>query len=186
MTLDIHPSGLKWLELNSTVSYVTGGLTGINDSTKYLPFVPPMRITGDLIIHIGKICSFMNDAYVRFGVISVAQQSDVYQEAAIYTALSSSSTPFEYNASQNAEAGYTLFNAGLGGHILKHDGKEFCELYIICNNLLNTGYMDYMSRFKYYPVNYASDRVGVFNMGRNVSIKLIIPFNLKSPEAKPE
>jgi iron complex outermembrane receptor protein len=186
MTLDIHPSGLKWLEVNSTISYVTGGLTGISDSTKYLPFVPPMRITGDLIFHTGKIGKFMSDTYIRFGVMNVAQQSNVYKEAAIYTALSSASTPFEYAASQNAEAGYTLFNAGLGGHILNHDGKEFCELYIICNNLLNTGYMDYMSRFKYYPVNPATDRVGVFNMGRNVSFKLIIPINVKGVSAPVE
>ncbi len=168
ITLDIHPSGLKWLELNSTLSYVTGGLTGVSDSTQYIPFVPPMRITADLIIHIGKICNFMKDAYVRFGVINVAQQNDVYREAAIYTALSSAATPFEYAASQNAEAGYTLLNAGLGGHILNHYGREFCELYVICNNLLNTVYMDYMSRFKYYPYNPATNRVGVFNMGRNL------------------
>ena len=180
VSLDIHPSGLKWLEINSTLSYVTGGLTGVSDSTKYLPFVPPMRITGDLIIHMGKVGKFMNDAYVRFGMINVAQQSNVYREAAIYTALSSASTPYEYAASQNAEAGYTLFNAGIGGHILKSNSREFCQLYIICNNLLNTGYMDYMSRFKYYPVNPATNRVGVFNMGRNISVKLIIPVDFKS------
>ncbi|HTB05857.1 MAG TPA: TonB-dependent receptor [Bacteroidia bacterium] len=177
MTLDIHPSGLKWLEINSTLSYVTGGLTGVSDSTKYLPFVPPMRITADLILHFGKVCSFIKDAYVRFGVMNVAQQSNVYREAAIYTALSSSSTPYEYAASQNAEAGYTLFNAGLGGHILNHRGKEACEIFVICNNLTNVGYMDYMSRFKYYPYNPSTNRVGVFNMGRNISVKLIIPIN---------
>jgi len=180
VSLDIHPSGLKWLEINSTLSYVTGGLTGVSDSTKYLPFVPPMRITADLIIHLGKVGKFMNDAYVRFGMINVAQQNNVYRESAIYTGLSSAETPYEYTASQNAEAGYTLFNAGLGGHILKSNGHEFCELYIICNNLFNTGYMDYMSRFKYYPANPVTDRVGVFNMGRNLSVKLIIPIDIKS------
>lgn len=183
ITLDVHPSTVKWLEVNSTLSYVTGGLTGISDSTRYLPFVPPLRVTGDLIVHLGKVCSFINDAYLRFGVMSVAKQSDVYREAAIYTALSSSSTPYEYAASQNAQAGYTLFNAGLGGHILKHNGKEACQLFVICNNLFNTGYMDYMSRFKYYPVNPATDRVGVFNMGRNLSVKLIIPISFTESAA---
>ncbi|MGP8216553.1 MAG: TonB-dependent receptor [Bacteroidia bacterium] len=184
VSLDIHPSTLKWLELNSTVSYVTGGLVGVPDSIKYLPFVPPLRITGDIIIHLGKLGTFMNDAYVRFGVINVATQNDVYQQTATYTGLNTASTPFEYAASKAAEAGYTLFNAGLGGHILKQ-GHEFCQLYIICNNLMNTAYMDYMSRFKYYPVNYTTDRVGVFNMGRNLSIKLIIPFDF-SNKSTPE
>lgn len=179
MSLDIHPSGLKWLELNSTISYVTGGLTGAPDSIKYLPFVPPMRTTGDLIIHLGKLGKFMSDAYVRFGVMNVAQQSDVYQQTATYTGLSTASTPYEYAASISAQAGYTLFNAGLGGHILKH-GRNYCELYVICNNLTNVGYMDYMSRYKYYPVNYTNHIVGVDNMGRNISIKLIIPIDFKS------
>jgi iron complex outermembrane recepter protein len=180
MSLDIHPSGLKWLELNSTVSYVAGGLQGVADTVKYLPFVPPMKITGDIIIHIpGKIANFMNDAYLRFGVINVAQQNDIYQQTATYTGLSTSGTPQQYAASISAQAGYTLYNAGLGGHILKSNGHEFCQLYIICNNLLNTTYMDYMSRFKYYPVDLITGRVGVFNMGRNISIKMIIPIDFK-------
>jgi len=37
--------------------------------------------------------------------------------------------------------------------------------------------MDYMSRFKYLPVNYTTGRVGVFNMGRNLSVKLLIPLD---------
>jgi len=184
LTLDIHPSGLRWLEINSTVSYVTGGLIGVPDSVKYLPFVPPLRITGDLIIHIGKIGTFMEDSYFRFGVMNVGQQSDVYQQTAIYTGLNTATTPYEYAASKAAAAGYTLFNVGFGGHIMAK-GRSLCQLFLICNNLMNTGYMDYMSRFKYYPVNYTTDRVGVFNMGRNLSIKLIVPFDFsKNSTAK--
>jgi iron complex outermembrane receptor protein len=178
LMLDVHPSALDWLEVNTTLSYVTGGLVRVPDSIKYLPFVPPIRITGDLIFHLGKIGKFMDDAYIRAGVLIVGQQSDVYQQTAIYTGLNTAQTPYEYAASKAATAGYTLFNLGLGGRILK-DGKEFCQLYIICNNLFDTGYMDYMSRFKYYPVDYTTDRVGVFNMGRNLSIKLILPLNIK-------
>ena len=66
--------------------------------------------------------------------------------------------------------------ASFGGDFVVK-GKLVCKLFVICNNLLNTGYIDYMSRFKYLPVNYTSNRVGVFNMGRNVSLKLLIPIN---------
>jgi len=131
----------------------------------------------------GEVCKFINDAYIRFGVLSASQQNQIYLQTSTYTGLSTATTPFEYAASTSATKGYTLFNAGLGGHIMAH-GREFCELFVICNNLLNTGYMDYMSRFKYYPVNPLTNRVGVFNMGRNVSIKLIIPFNLKGSTEK--
>jgi iron complex outermembrane receptor protein len=70
-----------------------------------------------------------------------------------------------------------LLNAGVGGDLLSK-GKTFCKVYFIVNNLLDTPYMDYMSRFKYYPVNLVTDRVGVFNMGRNFSFKLIIPLDI--------
>ena len=82
-------------------------------------------------------------------------------------------------------AGYTIFNAGCGGDILSATGHKICSVYFICNNLFNTAYMDYMSRFKYYPVNYATDRVGVFNMGRNISVKFIIPIDFTSNKEKP-
>ena len=110
------------------------------------------------------------------GELTCFQQNDIYEEYAIYNGLNTAQTPFEYAASKNATAGYTLFNAGFGGDIYAK-GHKYFELYVICNNLLNTGYMDYMSRFKYYPVNYATDRVGVYDMGRNISMKIIIPFD---------
>jgi iron complex outermembrane receptor protein len=180
--LDIHPSSVKWLEINTTVSYTAGGLIGVPDSIKYLPFVPPMKITGDVIFHTGKLGNFMTNSYFRIGVINVAEQKDVYQQYAIYSALSTATTPYEYAASKAATAGYTLFNAGFGGNIM-NNGRVLCQLYLICNNIMDVAYMDYMSRFKYYPVNYATDRVGVFNMGRNLSVKLIIPFDLSKHTA---
>jgi len=88
------------------------------------------------------------------------------------------STPFEYAASRSATPGYVLFNLGWGGD-LQANGHTYAKLYFIVNNLFNTTYMDYMNRYKYYPVNYSTDRVGVFNMGRNISIKLIIPLDIK-------
>ena len=82
----------------------------------------------------------------------------------------------QYAASIASTAGYTLLNAGIGGNIQSR-GHTLCKIYITGTNLLNTAYIDYMSRFKYYPYNEANGKVGVFNMGRNISIKIIIPFD---------
>ena len=41
LSLNIHPNSLRWLEWNSTLSVVFGGLLHVPDSVKYLPFVPP-------------------------------------------------------------------------------------------------------------------------------------------------
>ncbi len=176
--LNIHPAAAPWVELYSTVSLVYGGLKNVPASVKYLPFVPPTRITSDLKFNIITPGHCVQNAYLKFGVQSYSQQKNIYQQYAIYSGLNTALTPYEYEASQSATKGYILFSAGLGGNIISK-GHTFCQLYLICNNLFNTAYMDYMSRFKYYPVNYTTGRVGVFNMGRNLSIKVLVPIDLK-------
>ncbi|MEO6883362.1 MAG: TonB-dependent receptor [Bacteroidia bacterium] len=176
VSLDIHPSAMSWLDLNTTLSMVSGGLTNAPDSIKVLPFVPPTRITSELRFHIKKISSKIKDAYLKIGMQDCFQQNSIYQQYAIYNGLNTANSPLVYAASKAATAGYVLFNAGFGGNI-QHQGHSICRLYLSVNNIFNTVYMDYMSRFKYYPVNNTTNRVGVFNMGTNVSIKVIVPFN---------
>ncbi|GAC1549781.1 MAG: TonB-dependent receptor [Mucilaginibacter sp.] len=172
----IHPANLPHWELNSTLSMVYGGLLHAADSAKYLPFVPPARVTADLKFHIPELGKTLKNVYIKAGLLSAFEQRNVYQQYAIYNGLNTALTPYEYAASKAATKGYTLFNVGAGGDIYSK-GKKVCEIYLICNNLFNTAYIDYMSRFKYYPVNYTTGRVGVFNMGRNVSFKVLIPLD---------
>ncbi len=174
--LDIHPAVLPWIELKAGFSFVDGGLLNVPDNVKYLPFVPPGKITADLIFHFKKVGRGIKNAYVKVGMLSCFQQNHVYLQDSVASALNTVQTPQEYAASQAATAGYTLFNAGLGGDIQSH-GRTLCKLYLSGTNIFNTVYMDYMSRFKYYPYNSATGRVGVFNMGSNISLKLIIPFD---------
>jgi iron complex outermembrane receptor protein len=173
ISLNIHPSVATWIELGSSLSTVYGSLTNVPDSVKYLPFVPPARITSDLKFNFHQGKSIRN-AYLKFGMQSYSEQKNVYQQYAIYNGLNTALTPHEYAASKAATKGYILFSAGIGGTFIS-SGRTFFQLYLVCNNLFNTAYMDYMSRFKYYPVNYTTDRVGVFNMGRNLSIKILVP-----------
>jgi iron complex outermembrane receptor protein len=53
------------------------------------------------------------------------------------------------------------------------------ELYIIADNVLNKGYQNHLSRLKYADLNTVTDRRGVYNMGRNISIKLVVPINVR-------
>jgi len=176
--LNIHPRSMRWVELNSTLSMVYGGLKDVPDSVKYLPFVPPTRITTDLRINLLKGSQGLKNTFFKIGLLDVFSQSKVYQQFAIYNGLNTELTPYEYRASKSPTQGYVLFNASVGGDIISQ-GQTICKIYIICNNVFDTPYMDYMSRFKYNPVNYTTGRVGVFNMGRNFSFKLIIPINFK-------
>jgi iron complex outermembrane recepter protein len=177
--LNVHPRDLPWIELNSTLSVVTGGLSGVPDSTKYLPFVPPTRITADLKFPFEKVGLSIHNFYLKAGVLDCFEQKDIYEQYAIYNGLTTAVTPFEYKASTTATKGYVLFSVGGGGDIVSK-GRTTCSVYITCTNLFDTPYMDYMSRFKYYPVNYTTDRVGVFNMGRNISFKVVVPLDFSN------
>lgn len=181
LVLNVHPPDLSWIELHSTLSVVAGGLSGVPDSVKYLPFVPPTRITADLKFPIKKMGLSIRNAYLKAGLLDCFEQKDIYEQYAIYNGLNTALTPFEYQASTTASKGYMLFSAGAGGDIISH-GRTTCSIYITCTNLFNTPYMDYMSRFKYYPVNYTTDRVGVFNMGRNISFKVVVPLDFSGAD----
>ena len=52
------------------------------------------------------------------------------------------------------------------------------EFYITADNLLNKAYQSHLSRLKYCDVNHATGRQGVYNMGRNVVFKVIVPITL--------
>jgi iron complex outermembrane receptor protein len=179
VSLNLHPSSVKWIELKTDLSMVYGGLKNVPDSEKYLPFVPPTRVTAELKFNFNTVANAIKNAYFKIGVLNCFQQNQVYYQDAIYSGLNTALTSVEYAASRSATKGYTLLNAGIGGDIVSK-GKTFFQLYIICNNLLDQTYMDYMSRFKYLPVNNTTGRVGVFNMGRNLSVKLLIPIDLSS------
>ncbi|MEP6684012.1 MAG: TonB-dependent receptor [Parafilimonas sp.] len=179
ISVNVHPSSINWIELNTSLSLVYGGLKNVPDSVKYLPFVPPARITAGLKFNLSDIGKVVKHAYFKVDMLSCFQQDHVYLQDAFYSGLNTEITSLEYAASRSATKGYTLLNAGIGGDIISK-GKTIFQLYLICNNLLDKTYMDYMSRFKYLLVNYTTGRVGVFNMRRNLSIKLLIPINISS------
>jgi iron complex outermembrane receptor protein len=81
-----------------------------------------------------------------------------------------------YNTETTTPA-YTLLNASFGGDILINK-KTVAKLYITGTNLADIAYQSHLSRLKYAPVNNVSGRTGVYNMGRNISIKLIVPVEL--------
>ncbi len=175
--LDIHPSGLKWFDWYTAFSTVDAHLLNVPDSTRYLPFTPPARLRSEITLSIKKLNKVFNNSYLRIGMLYSFQQANIYNASSIYMGLAD---PNELKAATSPTAAYMLINAGLGSDIYAHGHKAF-SVYISIDNLLDNAYMDYMSRFKYYPTNYGNgvNRVGVYNMGRNVSFKLLVPLYFK-------
>jgi iron complex outermembrane receptor protein len=70
---------------------------------------------------------------------------------------------------------YTLVNLGAGSDIISTNGRTLFSLYVTLQNLFDVAYQSHQNRLKYFGINEATGRHGVFNMGRNVSVKLVIP-----------
>jgi len=77
--------------------------------------------------------------------------------------------------------GYVLYNAGIGTDVTNSGGNVLFTIDILGNNITDVAYQSHLSRLKYfeqYPNN-PTGRSGIYNMGRNISFKLIVPLNIK-------
>jgi iron complex outermembrane receptor protein len=74
---------------------------------------------------------------------------------------------------------YLLFNAGTGFDFLDKKQKTIFTFVLSAQNLTDVAYQNHLSRLKYLSENELTGRQGVFNMGRNFMIKMIIPVNIR-------
>ena len=71
---------------------------------------------------------------------------------------------------------YTLLNLGAGTDIVSK-GKTLCTLNVYAANITDVAYQSNMSRLKYGDPNNVTGRIGIYEMGRNFTVKLLIPIN---------
>jgi iron complex outermembrane receptor protein len=86
----------------------------------------------------------------------------------------SQNNPFTGYNTETATAGYHLLNVGFGTQYTRK-GKQLFNISFTAQNLTDVAYQNHLSRLKYTSENLATGRMGVFNMGRNFSLKLNIP-----------
>jgi len=157
---DIHPHPLDWLHLENSFSYVQATQSNQPDSSKYLPFIPAPKYRGEIKAQFKNVGKNLSNAYIKFGIDYFFQQDKF----------------FSAYGTETGTPAYTLLNAGIGANIKAFKRKDFLSLYISGENLADVAYQNHLSRLKYAPENLATGRVGVYNMGRNVSVKLIMNF----------
>jgi iron complex outermembrane recepter protein len=68
-------------------------------------------------------------------------------------------------------------NAGVGADFVNAKNKTLFSLSFSAINIADVAYQNHLSRLKYAEENLATGRTGVFNMGRNFSIKLNVPLS---------
>lgn len=157
---DIHPHPLDWLHIENSFSFVEATQNNQPDSTKYLTFIPPPKYSGQLKAKFKKIGKSLTNGYLKFGI-------DYYFKQDHY---------FKAYQTETATPAYTLLSAGLGVNIKAYNKTDFLSIYLSAENLADVAYQSHLSRLKYGPLNPATGQMGIYNMGRNVSLKLI--FNL--------
>jgi iron complex outermembrane receptor protein len=54
-------------------------------------------------------------------------------------------------------------------------GKQLFSIALTAQNITDVAYQNHLSRLKYTAENMATGRMGVFNMGRNYSLKVNVP-----------
>jgi iron complex outermembrane receptor protein len=171
LSIDVHPHPWDWLHFENSLSMVYAvnrGVAGegkLSDSARYLPFIPPLHTISELRANIKKAGHIFANAFVKAQFEVYAAQNRVYL-------LNSTETP---------TSGYQLFNAGFGTDILNKKGNPMFNISFLGNNLFDVAYQSGLNRLKYfepYPGNF-SGHDGIYNMGRNFSIKVNVPLSFK-------
>ncbi len=154
-----HPSNASWFRFNNTFSALSAIQQNQPDSTKYLPYTPPYKLISGVELVASKFGGFLANAYLRADVAYYFEQDKIY---------------YKYG-NETVTPAYTLLNVGVGADVMGGSKKLF-SVFIYGNNILDEAYQSNMSRLKYTDTNNVTGRVGVYEMGRNISFKVLVPF----------
>jgi len=170
LSLDIHPA--PWLHFENAMSLTYGTNLGtgakVPDSLKYLPFIPPLHTHSELRVNFKKSTKTLKNLYAFAGFDHYDAQNRFF---AAY-------------GTETYTAGYNLLSAGFGGNVYNSAGKNIFNVFIEGTNLANVNYQSNMSRLKYFDNANPGPAVttpGIFNMGRNISFKIVVPFDVSPP-----
>ena len=173
--LDFHP--IHSIHFSNNFSYVdaqlTSYITPLTSDIKYLPFTPAPRWSSELkweLTHHSHSTvahnhtkhplhrSLFNNLYVAAGLDCYLRQNHI----------------FRADDTETATPAYALLSLSAGAD-LQLQGKKIAELYVTADNLLNKAYQSHLSRLKYADENIVTGRRGVYNMGRNITFKIVVP-----------
>ncbi len=166
-TLDLHPHPIDWLHFQNTFSYVVGAFSVPEAGSGNLPFIPAPKLLTELRGNFKKLGKSIHNTYLKFEVDNNFNQNKAFTA---------------YNT-ETATVGYTLLNFGFGGDVVSHKGETLFSINFAANNIADVAYQSHLSRLKYAAVNLGTGRQGVFNMGRNFSVKVSVPLVFKVNKA---
>lgn len=154
--LSLHPEKWKGFNFETSLSVIYGfnrDKVFENKGTQgeYLPLISPLKLSGNLSQRISLSSKFIS---------SVTPTAEIEFSAAQNRYLG-------LNDTETATRDYTLFNIGASLD-LHYSENHSAVLQLQVNNLFDRAYQSHLSRLKYLG--------NIYNMGRNVAIKLVVPF----------
>ena len=159
-----NPQSARWLHFTTSYSLVRSrNLSATADSSRYLPFLPPPRLIAQVRFTKDEAGNRWRNLYAQVEV-----ETNSRQNQALLAYGTETQTP-----------GYTLINLGAGSDVMTNTGQTLFSLYLTVQNLFDIAYQSHQNRLKYFGINEATGRSGVFNMGRNISVKVVVPLGRK-------
>ena len=168
MVVDIHPHPLDWLHFENAVSFVRGRFDEKVGGTDNLPLIPAAKLSSELRASFKKAGKSLRNFYFKIEMENNFEQNN----------------PFFAYDTETATPSYTLLNSGIGTDIINKKEKTIFSVHFSGINLTNTVYQNHLSRLKYADVNRVTGRMGVFNMGRNFSLKVNIPLAFRESKVE--
>ncbi|WP_293742958.1 TonB-dependent receptor [uncultured Pedobacter sp.] len=167
ISINLHPNALKWLSFNNSLAYTVGLnqnrelLDQYGDEVRYLPFIPPLQVRTEIKATAQKPIGIFDKPYIKIDAALFADQDKFYA----------------LDNTESFTAGYTLINGGIGSTLITRKGKTICDIFLQADNIFNIAYQSNLNRLKYFEYYNQSPngRSGIYNMGRNLSFKMIIP-----------
>ena len=156
--IDIHPHPLDGLHIENTLSYVRGVFNHALDGSSNLPNIPTFRWIAELRYELAKQSVNYKNTYFSVQLDNVAAQNN----------------PFTGYHTETTTPAYSLLNIGVGTQLM-NKGKQLFSIALFAQNITDVAYQNSLSRLKYTDENMLTGRMGVFNMGRNFSLKLNVP-----------
>jgi iron complex outermembrane receptor protein len=174
LSLDFHPHPLDWLHFENAVSVIYASNKGngsiqVPDDARYLPFIPPLHTRSELLAEFKHKARHFINTFAKIEFEYFARQDRAFTA---------------YNT-ETVTPAYGLVNAGVGTTVTNSKGTTLFRISIQGNNLGDVAYQSHLSRLKYFEPYSASPtgHLGIYNMGRNISVKLVIPFDVVKAKA---
>jgi iron complex outermembrane receptor protein len=162
LEIDVHPHPLDWLHFENSISYVRGRFTDPIEQNNNIPFIPAAHWLTEFRADLLKKARGISNFSIRVQVDNTFRQFQVFDV---------------YNT-ETRTPGYTLVNAGMSTDI-QSKGETRATIYLNLMNIGDIAYQSHLSRLKYSAENPVTGRTGVYNMGRNLNLKLVIPLRAK-------